>query len=231
MVVIARLWLNIDRKRSDFFEFFYLSILFIWPSGCDAKSSGIGLQVALVIRRSSPPSPTSRFSARLFHQPALLQDHSYQLVLVDLSLAFGFQPAHSFVMLPEADRWQREVAVGNRPVVTLLILPIDSRKITGIVLDKLTSLRTTSPRAEYVVPIVQVKQPNPIASNLPTFHRQKVQEKAFPILRLTRRSRPLSKATLPGGGRRLVQRRMLLHLRTYAAKVRRFFASARDRID
>ena len=28
-------------------------------------------------------------------------------------------------MLPEADRWQREVAVGNRPVVTLLILPID----------------------------------------------------------------------------------------------------------
>jgi len=50
----------------------------------------------------------------------LLQDHSYQLVLVDLSLAFGFQPAHSFVMLPEADRWQREVAVGNGPVVTLL---------------------------------------------------------------------------------------------------------------
>jgi hypothetical protein len=96
-------------------------------------------------------------------------------------LAFGFQPAHSFVMLPEADRWQREVAVGNRPVVTLLILPIDSRKVTGIVLDELTSLRTTSPWAEYVVPIVQVKQPNPIAPNLTTFHRQKVQEKAFPI--------------------------------------------------
>jgi len=132
----------------------------------------------------------------------------YQLVLVDLSLAFGFQPSHSFVMLPEADRWQREVAVGNRPVVTLLILPIDSRKVTGIVLDKLTSLGTTSPWAEYVVPIVQVKQPNPIASNLPTFHRQKVQEKAFPILRLTRRARPLSKAMPPGGCWRLVQSRM-----------------------
>jgi hypothetical protein len=81
----------------------------------------------------------------------------------------------------------------------LLILPIDSRKITGIVLDKLTHLGTTSPWAEYVVPIVQVKQPNPIASNLPTFHRQEVQEKAFPILRLTRQARPLSKAMLLGG--------------------------------
>jgi hypothetical protein len=90
MVVIARLWINIDRKRSDFFEFFYPSILLIWLSGCDAKSSGIGLQVALVIRRLSPPSPTSRFGARLFHQPALLEDHSYQLILIDLSLAFGF---------------------------------------------------------------------------------------------------------------------------------------------
>src|ERR1700722_5551987 len=208
IVVIARLWINIDRKRSDFFEFFYLSILLIWLSGCAAKSSGIGLQVALVIRRLSPPSPTSRFAARLFCQPALLQDHSYQLILVDLSLAFGFQPAYGFVMLPEADRWQREVAVRNRPVVPLLILPIDSRKVTGIVLDKLTRLGTTSLWAEDVVPIVQVKQPNPIASNLPTFHRQKVQEKAFPILRLTRRSRPLSKATLPGSRRRLVQRRM-----------------------
>ena len=73
-------------------------------------------------------------------------------------------------MLPEADRWQREVAVGNRPVVTLLILPIDSRKITGIVLDKLTCLGTTSPRTEYVVPIVQVKKPDAVAPNLPTFH-------------------------------------------------------------
>jgi hypothetical protein len=69
-------------------------------------------------------------------------------------------------MLPEADRWQREVAVGNRPVVTLLILPIDSRKVAGIVLDKLTSLRTTSSWAEYVVPIVQVKQPNRLESTI-----------------------------------------------------------------
>ena len=37
--------------------------------------------------------------------PALLQDHSYQLVLIDHSLAFGFQSAQSFVMLPQADRW------------------------------------------------------------------------------------------------------------------------------
>ena len=103
MVFIARLWINIDRKRSDFFEFFYLSILLIWLSGCaalcDAKSSGVGLQVALVIGRLSPPSPTRRVAARLFYQPALLQDHSYQLILVDLSLAFGFQPAYGFVML------------------------------------------------------------------------------------------------------------------------------------
>ena len=94
MVVIARLWINIDRKRSDFFEFFYLSFLLIWLSGnaalCNAKPPGVRLQVALVIRRLSPPSPTSRFGARLFHQPALLQDHCYQLILVDLSLAFGF---------------------------------------------------------------------------------------------------------------------------------------------
>jgi hypothetical protein len=52
----------------------------------------------------SPPPPTSGFAARLFHQAALLQDHSYQLVLIDHSLAFGFQSAQGFVMLSQADR-------------------------------------------------------------------------------------------------------------------------------
>lgn len=74
MVVIARLWINIDWKWSDFFEFFYLSFLLCWLSGnvamCNAEPSGIGLQVALAIRRLSPPPPTSGFAARLFHQAA-----------------------------------------------------------------------------------------------------------------------------------------------------------------
>jgi hypothetical protein len=47
MVIITRLWINIDRKRSDFFEFFYLSFLSICLSGnaalCSRKPSGIGL--------------------------------------------------------------------------------------------------------------------------------------------------------------------------------------------
>jgi hypothetical protein len=76
MMVIARLWINIDWKWSDFFEFFYLSFLLIWLSGnaalCNAKPPGIRLQVALVIRRLSPPPPTGGFAARLFHQAALL---------------------------------------------------------------------------------------------------------------------------------------------------------------
>jgi hypothetical protein len=109
MVVIARLWINIDWKWSDFFEFFYLTSLLCWLSGnvamYNAEPSGIGLQVALAIRRLSPPPPTSCFAARLFYQVALLQDHSYQLVLIDHSLAFGFQSAQRFVMLPKADRW------------------------------------------------------------------------------------------------------------------------------
>jgi hypothetical protein len=131
--------------------------------------------VAAFPRVSSAPrlAVAERFP-RTFENVPLLHNGVENQFLVYVFSPFCFERFHRFSVLPQTDRGQAQVAIGNGPVGPVSVLKVDTRQIARIVLDDKFPFAVSAQRCQYIVPIVDIEEANAVAADQSQFSGQEV---------------------------------------------------------